>query len=160
MNTYCLSGKTFVLFLAASLLGTSCSLPQRAHSILPPTSEHDLCREDRRFYYSSVFQICFRYPATGWEEVTASLPATVPGTSISAITFFLPQDQTPKPLFTLFVTSVTDTDREWFQDQDVLLVSDGPNYLIGYGLTDTTAPLAADLPKMMEGLKVFAPNTR
>jgi hypothetical protein len=148
------------LLLSICLLGSSCSLPQRARSILPPTSEHDLCRDDRRFYYTPTFAICFRYPDSGWSDVTASLPTTVAGTSISAINFFLPQYQTPKRMFTLYVTSVTDLDRRWYQDQGIILVSDGPNYLIGYDIADTESPRAADLPQMMQTLKVFAPNTR
>lgn len=164
MNTSPFLGKASALLMSVCLLGTSCTLPQRAHSILPPTSERDLCRDDRRFYYTPVFDLCFRYAEDGWSDVTASPLTTVPGTGITSINFFLPENDRPTRVFTLYVTGITDHDRQWFQEAGITLIQDEQNYLIGYASSPTLPPVleqrVLDIPKMMDSLKTFTPVNR
>ncbi len=145
------------LVLAGS--GLSCTLPQRVRTFIPPTSERDLCQWDDRFFYSSVYDYCFRYPSEDWKRVTSTGPRTLIGTSITANTFSLTTAETAIPIFDLYVTGFSEQARQEMAAQNINIAYDADPYIIGYIVrepTEETALYAAAVPRMMEYLQVFA----
>ncbi len=147
-----------VLFLA--FLGVRCILPERARTILPPTNERDLCKWDASFYYSNVYDFCFQYASADWEQVTNTGSRNPGISSFTVNTFSLPQAQSSKPIFSLYVTGHSDLQRAVMNELKAAIVYDADPYIIGYVLAEQpneqTKALAEQVPEMMKSLKVFA----
>lgn len=147
-----------VVFLA--LLGTSCPIPERVRTLLPPTNERDLCKWDANFYYSSVYDFCFRYPSADWEQVK-NTGSRNPGIGpVTVNTFSLPEGGLSKPIFSLYVTGYSDVQRKAMAELAADIVYDNDPYIIGYVIAEQpnekTQALADEVPKMMKSIKVFA----
>lgn len=149
------------LLLLSPLLGLSCVLPQRTHSILPPTNERILCQEDNRFYYSQTYDFCFRYPSDVWQAVTRTGSRTIPDTSITGNTFSLPIMGVAHPVFTLYVTAYAEEQRQSLLDQGLTIVYDADPYVIAYAYAQTFPPelesLKPEINSMLRTINVFAP---
>jgi len=156
--------KIFTLFfiLALPLTAFSCSCPQRIRSIIPPTSEQELCRYDENFYYSTTFDFCFEYDSDEWKKARVSLPKDVAGTTLTSIDFLLPDKEEQYHLvFTLYLAGPTEQNISLFKDENIATVPDTDPYLMGYRITNKNSlpekiqPLVDEIPEMLTGIDVF-----
>jgi hypothetical protein len=125
----------FMLCGVIMLTGISCSFPfpERTTSIIPPTNEEELCTQDNRYYYSSYFRFCFEMANEKWQKrVITSLPRSEIGTSITAIDFFIPDDNDDLSLmFTLYVNRLSQINKEVFNEFGINTVYQDKGTLIG-----------------------------
>lgn len=153
---------TLFFILIIPLIGISCSFPQRTKSILPPTNERDLCRYDDSYYYSTIFDFCFRYASPEWKIAKTSLPRDLAGTNITFIDFFLPDSDNESTLvLTIFITRPSETNLAIFKEGDIIAARNTDPYLIGYKSRqdsiedESLQPRLLEIPKMLENIQVF-----
>lgn len=144
-----------LILLSATLavMGLSCTFPQRTKTFLPPTNERDLCQWDDRFFYSTVYDYCFRYP-DGWTNVTNTGPRTLTGSSVTVNTFSMPVNGVIAPIFDLYGTAYGEQNREEMGQLGVTIAYDADPYIFGYNVLEPT--YAKEVQQMLQNIEVFA----
>lgn len=152
-----------LLCLFLGLTGVSCALPQRTHSILPPTNERDLCKTDRRFHYSATYGYCFRFgDEAAWTRVQSTGPHDTGIESVTSEDFFINADEQTQILFTLYVGPASETVIQSMTDNQITVIRSAQPYAIGYAVApaahDLQPTLAAQIPNMLHEIYFFAPD--